>query len=108
MRSRETELYSSDWRKLGLFGKMNSISTTFMLKNSSSSKRFSDEFASEDECAENLLMLSILTFLTARPRAPSSAAAPPLLNDEVYVGGCGRGMDMAQACHCMLSTPFEG
>ncbi|MED6194918.1 hypothetical protein PIB30_033038 [Stylosanthes scabra] len=62
MRSGEMELQSSDWSKLGHVGNMNSISTTFMLKTSSGSKRFYDEFASEDQCAENLLMLSILTF----------------------------------------------
>ncbi|MED6180337.1 hypothetical protein PIB30_009405 [Stylosanthes scabra] len=77
-------------------------------ETSSGSKRFHDEFASEDQCAKNLLMLSILTFLTTRPRAPSGAAAPPLLNDEVYVGGRGSAMDMVRARHCVLSTPFEG
>ncbi|MED6181863.1 hypothetical protein PIB30_023224 [Stylosanthes scabra] len=61
MRSIENELYSSDWSKLGLFGKMNSMSTNFMLNTSFGSKRFYDKFASEDQCAENPQMLSILT-----------------------------------------------
>ncbi|MED6207073.1 hypothetical protein PIB30_032421 [Stylosanthes scabra] len=60
--------------KCGLFGKMNSMSTTFMLKTSSSSTRFYDKFASEDQCAENLLMLD-------------RVATPPLLNDEVLSEG---------------------
>ncbi|MED6159172.1 hypothetical protein PIB30_039850 [Stylosanthes scabra] len=61
----EAEKWSYSHRigaKLGLFRKMNSMSTTFMMKTSSGSKRFYDEFASEDQCAENLLNLSILTF----------------------------------------------
>ncbi|MED6225205.1 hypothetical protein PIB30_091464 [Stylosanthes scabra] len=100
MRSGETELYSSDWSELGLFRKMNSMSTTFMLKTSSGSKRFYEEFTSEDQCAEILLMLSILTSchyfdhnlsyrVTARPRTQMAQPRHPLLNDEVYVEGTG-------------------